>query len=239
MTQNRIVPYFLDSKSRDTFLIFPGGAYQRTSPREATPVARRVNQIKKHAAVYEYRRELIRYPEILDDAIEQISGFMKDSRIRRLFLMGFSAGGHLALLVMETQPAWFRGGILAYPVVTGKADFCHAPSINNLLGDDCSNERREEISLEDHVPDNCPPMFLFHTVDDGVVPIENSLFLIQSLRRKNIPVEAHLYPHGQHGVSLADESTAFTDKNPKEFAKENQHLSGWFDLMIAWLDTIQ
>ncbi|MFA5067298.1 MAG: hypothetical protein WC466_04590, partial [Candidatus Izemoplasmatales bacterium] len=67
MTQNRIVPYFLDSKSRDTFLIFPGGAYQRTSPREATPVARRVNQIEKHAAVYEYRRELTRYPEILDD----------------------------------------------------------------------------------------------------------------------------------------------------------------------------
>ena len=49
-----------------------------------------------------------------------------------------------------------------------------------------------------------PPAFLWHTADDTLVPVENSLLMVKALEAREVPCELHIYPHGRHGQSLAD-----------------------------------
>ena len=49
-------------------------------------------------------------------------------------------------------------------------------------------------------------MFLWHTADDGGVPVENSLFMAQALRNAKVPFALHVYPTGNHGLGLAANS---------------------------------
>jgi dipeptidyl aminopeptidase/acylaminoacyl peptidase len=164
--------------------------------------------------------------------------FRHDPRVGRLFLMGFSAGGHLALHLAEKRPTWFAGIVLAYPVVTTRAGMRHDGSIAALLGDDRSDRRLREVSLERHVPKAMPPVFVWHTMDDATVPVENTLRLVSELAKKRIPTEVHLYPRGTHGLALADETTPWDDGDPKAYAIENAHVASWFGLFASWLRTL-
>jgi dipeptidyl aminopeptidase/acylaminoacyl peptidase len=59
------------------------------------------------------------------------------------------------------------------------------------------------LSNEKQVTSQTPPAFLFHTADDPVVPVENSLMFYSALRKAGVPAEMHIYLHGPHGVGLA------------------------------------
>jgi len=238
MSGNIILPYFLDNQKRDTVLILPGGAYAYTSLREGLPVVRAFQDAGMHAAIFEYRHENKLFPSLLDESLGIMKEWRKDSRIRHLFICGFSAGGHFAILLLEQKPRWFSGGILAYPVVTGNPKYSHVQSIQNLLGADCSIARIHAVSLERHVPKNMPPIFLWHTMDDQSVPVENSLLLLEALKKKAIPTEAHFFPSGRHGLSLANAETVFSEEDPLVFAETNQHVSTWFAMAIAWIHSL-
>ncbi len=236
---NRIVPLFIDDDQRDLVLIMPGGAYLWTSPREGLPVARKFHEARYHAAIFEYRNEMLAYPEILEDSLDRIGRFRQDPRIDRLFLLGFSAGGHFALMNAINRPEWFSGIILAYPVVSASLEIAHARSIENLLGKKTDPGLLAEVSLEKHVPGNLPPVFVWHTLDDDSVKVENSFRLVEALKAKNIAVEALFYPHGRHGLSVADATSAFANMDPLLFARENKHVSTWFQIALEWLGTIE
>jgi|GEM_PF-4021256 len=72
---NAIVPYFRDDQVRDLVLILPGGGYAFCSSREAKPVADVFLKEGYHAAVFEYRREILAYPALYDEAIRLIGRF--------------------------------------------------------------------------------------------------------------------------------------------------------------------
>src|SRR5262245_36362229 len=76
------------------------------------------------------------------------------------------------------------------------------------------------MSSEKQVTDQTPPTFLFHTGDDPVVPVENSLMFALALRKKKVPYELHVYEHGRHGVGLASDDPA---------------LKSWPKLLENWL----
>ena len=63
-------------------------------------------------------------------------------------------------------------------------------------------------SLEKNVTGETPPVFLWQTVTDELVPVENSLLMAASLREHNVPHALHLFSEGRHGLSLADERWA-------------------------------
>ena len=84
------------------------------------------------------------------------------------------------------------------------------------------------MSLEHHIQTQTPPTFLWHTVADSAVPVENSLLFAQGLRTRHIPFELHIYPHGAHGLSLA---TAETDDG----TGQDTHISSWHRLSTEWL----
>lgn len=89
-------------------------------------------------------------------------------------------------------------------------EYAHRGSFDALLGE-MKGEEREEfldlLSLEKQVGSHVPPVFMWHTVTDTSVPVENSLFFLTALRKAGVSTEAHFFPEGRHGLALADERT--------------------------------
>ena len=97
--------------------------------------------------------------------------------------------------------------------ISGK--YAHRDSFRNLLGEqDKEQELLEQTSLEKQVTKETPKTFLWHTYEDGSVPLENTLLFASALRACQVPMEVHIYPRGGHGIALANEETQSTgDKN--------------------------
>jgi acetyl esterase/lipase len=162
------------------------------------------------------------------------------SRLRRtaggapIFVCGFSAGGHLAatLGVHWKTLGLSRpdGLILCYPVITAEEGLCNAPSIQSVAGEN----QRDFFSLEKHVSADTPPTFLWHTAEDHSVPVENSLMFAAALRRFGVPFEMHIYPFGEHGLSLATDEVTEYEKGRLPDA----HVAGWIRECGDWIETV-
>lgn len=234
-------------KKRPAIIIIPGGGYGHTSDRESEPVAMQYMAAGYHAFVLRYHCAPAQYPvQLLELAksVELIRSHAKEWYIdeSRIILNGFSAGGHLAAsLSVFWKESWLaneckttseqlrpNGCILSYPVITSK-EFAHRGSFINLLGNRYE-ELVNEMSLEDCVNENTPPMFLWHTFADGSVPVENSLLFVMALRKNNIQTEFHMYPEGGHGLALANSETQMSDG--RGFQEECQN---WITMAIRWV----
>jgi len=88
------------------------------------------------------------------------------------------------------------------PVITLMEPFAHLGSRKNLLGADPAPELIREFSSELQVTKDTPPCFIWHTYEDGGVPVENSLQFAAALRKAGVPFDLHVYQKGQHGLGL-------------------------------------
>ena len=237
------------NRKRGAVLICPGGGYGHTSEREAEPIAMQFTAKGYHAFVLYYRVAPNRHPKPLLDVSRAMCIIRENAEkwnieSNKIALCGFSAGGHLAasLGVHFDKPWLEREGIvigknrpdamiLAYPVITMK-EFAHIGSRNNLLGENPDEKLINEMSLETQVSEKTPPTFIWHTAEDGSVPVENSLLFASALQKNKIPFELHIYPYGPHGLSLANHET---DNGRIGIYP---HVAGWIDLCIEWLDGI-
>ena len=103
-----------------------------------------------------------------------------------------------------------------------------------LLGDDPNAELVAKMSLENQVTENAPKAFIWHTSEDGLVPVENSLLIATALHKKRIDVEMHIYPRGGHGLSLCDETVTKRD-GLDDAAK---YCADWVPHCIKWIKEI-
>lgn len=237
------------SALRPCILICPGGGYQMTSDREAEPIALAFAARGFHTAVLRYPVFPTFYPEALLSLAEALvwlrsHGPENHIHTEQITVCGFSAGGHLAasLGVFWQKPfltqelgvdnAVFRPNrlLLSYPVITGGA-YAHHNSIDHLLGKDADEKARQAVSLEQHVNSFVPPTFIWHTYEDQIVPVENTLLFVTALRKKGVPFELHLYSQGEHGLALANEVTATPDGGSVCHCCE-----GWVELACNWLN---
>ncbi|MCE5343850.1 MAG: prolyl oligopeptidase family serine peptidase, partial [Eubacteriales bacterium] len=120
------------------------------------------------------------------------------------------------------------GMILCYPVIT-MGRYTHEGSRDCLLGSAASSEAREALSLEKRVNTQTVPAFLWHTVEDNAVPVENVLMFATALRANNVPFEMHLYEKGGHGLSLCDRTTA---QGEEQLYPDNDN---WMPMAIRWI----
>lgn len=205
-------------------LIFPGGGYQHLSAQEGEGYAGVFRLLGMNAFVCNYRlgSRGHRHPAMLEDATRAIrtirhraTEFGVDPD--RILVIGSSAGGHLAATLLtqwdhgqadhadpiERQSSRPNLGILCYPVIS-MAEHVHEGSRRSLLGDEPSPEQISALSADQQVNAETPPTFLWHTVDDGGVPVENSLLFASALRRAGVSFEMHLYRSGAHGLGMKD-----------------------------------
>jgi acetyl esterase/lipase len=137
--------------------------------------------------------------------------------------MGFSAGGHLAMHATEQMagvndsqyPAPFFAALL-YPVVSMTHSCTHKRSRRGLLGERPSKEMMDSLSLEKHVPRNCPPVFLMNCDDDPIVHYHNAELLDSALTIMNIPHQYEHYHTGGHGFGVSAVKTSLEAIHWKE-----------------------
>ena len=126
-----------------------------------------------------------------------------------------------------TSPALqFDFAVLAYPVIDMISAKTHAGSRRNLLGENPTQEQLKADSPQLRVNAQTPPTFLFHTTDDGAVPVANSLHMASALAAQGVPFELHIYETGPHGVGLANGAMG---------APDLPYLAGWGERLEAWL----
>lgn len=203
-------------------VVCPGGGYASLAPHEGDDYARWLNELGISAFVLRYRlgSHGYRHPAMLHDAARAVrlvrarAGEWKVDP-QRVGIIGSSAGGHLASTLMthfdagdprstdtvERQSSRPDLGILCYPVISfGKKG--HRGSKRNLLGENPPEELVRLLSNELQVTTATPPAFLFHTAEDRVVPVENSLLFAEALAARGVPFALHVYPKGAHGLGL-------------------------------------
>lgn len=204
-------------------IIFPGGGYGGLAPHEGEGYAHWLAAQGIHAWVLQYRLgpHGYRHPAMLHDAARAVRTVRHLARQQkldpaRIGVMGSSAGGHLVATIItqfdagqpqspdpiERESSRPDLGILCYPVITMKEPHAHMGSRENLIGLNPNPELIDALSAELHVKPNTPPAFIWHTVADNAVPVENALIFAAALRQAGVPFAMSLYENGGHGLGL-------------------------------------
>lgn len=225
-------------------VVCPGGGYQMLSEREADPVALRYfaagfqvfilrYSVKEHAGAFTPLKEL---SETLCNLRAHAEEW--DIEKNKIAVCGFSAGGHLTgtLGTLWNHTDFLRlydnrGGmnrpnaiILSYPVIMSEGR-THIQSIETVSRNMPEGIDREIFSVDKQVTKDTPPTFIWHTVADHAVPVENALSLMTALQAQGISFEAHLFPSGEHGISVCTEEVGTYDA----------YNAAWMDMSIKWL----
>ncbi len=213
-----------DGAARPCVLVIPGGGYRMVSPTEGEIVAKCFYDKGYQTFVGTYTTNYPGLEPLKTQPMNDVSRMVRLIRSRaeefhimdgRIVLCGFSAGAHLcgSLCVhwKDVQDPVYggfsnrpNGAILSYPVITS-GEFAHRDSFTALLGDDASEEELTYMSLEKQADKDTPPMFLWHTAEDGSVPMENSCLMALALKNSGVMTELHVFPRGFHGLSLSNE----------------------------------
>lgn len=242
--RNRIAA--VEGERRPAMLVIPGGGYAFVSEREAEPVALKYLGVGFCSFVLQYSVQVPFPAALLEGCMavvyirENAAKYCVDSE--HIAAIGFSAGGHLALTLAnlydcaqvqqvlreKTELAKISALVLSYPVVS-LTDFTHAGSRNIVTGGD--GALAELLSMERRITSNAPPAFIWHTVSDGSVPVENSLMLARAYKAANVDFALHLFEKGSHGLSLCDVETCGAIGAEPYLT----HVGKWFDLSVDWL----
>ena len=233
---------------RPVMLVIPGGGYGSVSQREAEPVAVRYFAEGFDCFVLNYDVAPLGYPfQIMEAGMAMLYLRREGKRLtqepRRIAVVGFSAGGHLAGCVSylwddralkeafgaECELIRPDASVLSYAVVTADERFWHRDSFFNFCGGDAG--KFEAYSLEKHVPADAPPVFLWATNEDTLVPPENALLLYGALRRAHVPAELHIFEEGGHGFSLAD----FESNGDYAGQRHYRRAAKWVELSLDFL----
>lgn len=221
-----------DDVIRPCLLLIPGGGYCMVCNVEGEPVADVFNEIGMNVIVLTYTTDITMSIPLkmqpLMDASRAIRYIRKNAdRFRidpdKITVMGFSAGGHLSASlsvhygdVHDINPEYDKysnrpnGTILGYPVITSGEE-THQGSIISLIGNNPSKQELEYFSLEKQVTPNTPPCFCWQTVEDDLVPIENSMLYTEALQKNGVPHAFYAFPHGRHGLSVSTDRVKNND----------------------------
>lgn len=264
-------------KRRPGILLAPGGAYLIHATREQEGVA--LDFIARGFNVYILKYSLgfssrlaketnhgfldtdHHYPLPVLEMLEAIHILKERSEEMNLnpdelFLMGFSAGGHLCAAVgtQWNNPEYIAqlsfipkenelkvaGMVLGYPLIHPMSEgefLVNDPqqSDSRLMKDflyktrnpDADQIAKTDIRLQ--VTAQTIPAFIWHSIDDTVVNPINSTEFVLALQKNKIPCEYHLFDHGGHGLGLAVPFYAGA-KEEADF-----RIAIWRDLAENWM----
>lgn len=222
-------------------VICPGGGYARLAiDHEGDSIAVWLNKNGIAGIILKYRlpndaimkNKSVGPLQDVQEAVRIVRRNAKEWNLnpRKIGVIGFSAGGHLASTISthfdekvyesDTTSAQPDFSILIYPVISMSKQITHNGSRTNLLGENPDQQLIDYFSNELQVTKDTPPTFLVHAMDDKTVPVQNSINYFSALKRYDIPSELHIYEKGGHGFGLA-----------KNRGTESQ----WPNACIEWL----
>ncbi|MBO5934842.1 MAG: alpha/beta hydrolase [Clostridia bacterium] len=236
------------NQKRPCMVVCPGGGYGMCSERESEPIALQFLSEGFNVFVLTYSVAPHRFPTQLREVAATMELIYANAEewncdTEKIAIIGFSAGGHLAAHystmfdckeVREVLPESksVNASILAYPVIDADFNNTHQGSFMNLLGHAPDKAEEEYFSCNRQVKETTPPAFIWHTAEDGCVPVVNSISYAKALIEKKVPVELHIYPFGGHGLSTSDRQTI--DNVTNIVAYNNV----WLDSVKKWLRLI-
>lgn len=232
---------FLADGGQVAVIVCPGGSYFWLDEEvEGDSVARSLAANGIAAYVLRYRTAGIvpfitrsrlivpghHHPMPLNDVQQAISQVRSLGRYSKVGVMGFSAGGHLALSAAIFGSGRLRPDFIApcYPVVTMTERCVHKRSRRGLLGEYKKHSQRmcDSLSLERHVTPDMPPVFLMNCVDDPIVDYRNSVLMDSALTAAGVPHRYLQFATGGHGFGTS-------------WSRTSKEAATWFDEFLTWL----
>ena len=236
---------------RRAMIVCQGGAYQGLCEREGEPVALQYFAAGMNVFVLHYSiadkaaggAPIIEAATAIRHVREKAAEYHVDPAF--VFISGFSAGGHLSACASSfwKQPLVLdalgltsgeicrpTGAVLCYPFITDEA-YRHVGSVLDICQglSDGANSMLLDYPADKYVDGETSPAFIWHTRDDVIVPIQNTLTYASALAGAGVPFEYHVYPTGVHGLALADPETSAGFP-----ALEIPEVSAWIRDAIRW-----
>jgi acetyl esterase/lipase len=206
-------------------LVCPGGGYGILAyDLEGSEVCEWLNQQGVTAVLLKYRvparKDRPRYEAPLQDAQRAISLMRQHASEwgidpKRIGILGFSAGGHLAAVTSHAERA--------YPVSDATDDFDFRPNFTVLIYPAYLTEKDKNDALPAELPVSVktPPTFIAITMDDPV-RVEGAFGYALAMKKAKASCELHVYPEGGHGYGLR---------------KTDKLVTTWPDRVTDWLRT--
>lgn len=224
---------------RPAIVVCPGGGYVYCSRAEGEPVAMAYAARGFHTFVLRYStgHEAAGFAalEEIDWVIRYIRENAQQWHIdpEKIVTCGFSAGGHLALsaaLLAEHKP---NAVILGYPATCAP----HLPGANFMLKllegkQEVTAQDAEKYDLPSKVTKDAPPLFVVATCED-LLTTYCTMPLINAYQALGLKFEVHIFQHGPHGYSLANETSS--DGSSRYM---NSAFAQWQGLSVEWLHKI-
>ncbi len=219
------------AKDKDTgtaILICPGGGYWNLFWQlEGEEVADWLNSIGVTGIILKYRvprhadepKDLPARRPLQDAqrAVSLVRSKAKEWGIdpQRIGIVGFSAGGHLAIATATSFEKRTYPAIDDIDNISCRPDFAIPVYPGYLKARD-----KDELAPSLRIPAGTPPVFLAHGGADIISPPENSVLMYLALRKAGVPAELHVYAKAAHdfGVRPSD-----------------QPCSRWTESCAAWL----
>lgn len=271
---------FRKYKTRPAIVLCPGGAYLTLATKEGEAVAARWLGLGFDVFVVRYLHYFAKRPgeegpgPVIDGRShvpEQLVDLMASMRLvhklagewdideRRIYAMGFSAGGHLVGSLAERwddaelleraggvapEQAKPAGVIMGYPMISA-CPLCDRPEKDypvqmvpslpymrrGIFGTEHpTQEQFDAVDLTKHVRPDMPRVFVWHTTEDTVVDPRETVAFVGELLAAGVPCELHLYQSGLHGTALCDESSA---SSATDVVPDSQN---WVAMAKAWTD---
>ncbi len=246
-------PKIQDKRGISIIICPGGGYHILSIDKEGREIAHSLNEMGITAFVLKYRipsnnKNVDKSVAPLMDAQRAVQLVREQAKRwgidkNKIGIMGFSAGGHLAaaastqyinVLIGNTLQTSLRPdfSVLAYPVISFDEKLTHKGSRDNLLQDASLKNNKfytsteqavTYFSAEKNITSQTPPAFIFHSQDDNVVNVANSLHYYQQLIENKVPGnQLIIYPSGGHGYGLN-----LPGKNEK-----------WIERLKNWLDVL-
>ena len=210
-------------------VVFPGGAYRILAiDLEGTEVCDWLNSAGITCVLLKYRvPDTGPYPKsaaALQDAqraVGIVRSHAADWHIdpKRIGVLGFSAGAHLAAALSTHFEKRLYDSVDAADQVSCRPDF----AVIVYPGYLAIAEQNFAPNSEIHPTEQTPPSFIVQTEDDPV-HLENATVYFLALKNAKVPAELHIYAHGGHGYGLR---------------RTELPVTGWPQLVETWLRTIK